>query len=158
MKEIKEKYLPIGTVVILKGATKRLMISGFCALDNSNKDKIWDYSGCMYPEGFINTNQICLFDHDQIEKIYHIGLSNDNEEKEFKKNLNIFMEELEKANKKLIEQENNKKKTSKNTTKKKKTETKKESKGKKLSSTTTKKTTNAKNGDSLKQTNTNRKK
>ena len=109
MKEIKEKYLPIGTVVILKGATKRLMISGFCALDNSNKDKIWDYSGCMYPEGFINTNQICLFDHDQIEKIYHIGLSNDNEEKEFKKNLNIFMEELEKANKKLIEEEKNNK-------------------------------------------------
>jgi len=139
MKEIKEKYLPIGSVVILKGATKRLMISGFCALDNSNKDKIWDYSGCMYPEGFLNSNQICLFDHDQIEKIYHIGLSNDNEEKEFKKSLNIFMEELEKANKKLIEQENNKKKASKNTTKKKKTETKKESKGKKLSSTTTKK-------------------
>ena len=25
----------------LKGATKRLMISGFCAIDNSNKDKIW---------------------------------------------------------------------------------------------------------------------
>ena len=41
MKELIEKYLPIGSVVILKGATKRLMISGFCAIDNSNKDKIW---------------------------------------------------------------------------------------------------------------------
>ena len=80
MKEIKEKYLPIGSVVILKGATKRLMISGFCALDNSNKDKIWDYSGCMYPEGFINTNQICLFDHDQIEKIFFQGFINEEQE------------------------------------------------------------------------------
>lgn len=131
MKEIKEKYLPIGTVVILKGATKRLMISGFCAIDNSNKDKIWDYSGCMYPEGFLTSNQICLFDHEQIEKIYHMGLSNDNEEKEFKENLNTFMLEFEKVNKEIIKKENNKKqetkkrKTTKKTTKDKKEETKK---------------------------------
>lgn len=131
MKEIKEKYLPIGTVVILKGATKRLMISGFCAIDNSNKDKIWDYSGCMYPEGFLTSDQICLFDHEQIEKIYHMGLSNDNEEKEFKENLNTFMLEFEKVNKEIIKKENNKKqetkkrKTTKKTTKDKKEETKK---------------------------------
>ena len=137
MKEIKEKYLPIGTVVILKGATKRLMISGFCAIDNSNKDKIWDYSGCMYPEGFLNSNQICLFDHDQIEKIYHIGLSNDNEEKEFKANLNIFMDEFEKANKDLKKQENSKKKVNKKETKSKKTNTTTKAK-------TSKKTTNTK--------------
>ena len=131
MKDIKEKYLPIGTVVILKGATKRLMISGFCAMDNSNKDKIWDYSGCMYPEGFLNSNQICLFDHQQIEKVYHMGLSNDDEEKEFKENLNTFMSEFEKVNKEIIKKENNKKqetkkrKTTKKTTKDKKEETKK---------------------------------
>ena len=33
MEEIGEKYLPIGTVVMLKGGTKRVMISGFCAID-----------------------------------------------------------------------------------------------------------------------------
>ena len=127
MKDIKEKYLPIGTVVILKGATKRLMISGFCAIDNSNKDKIWDYSGCIYPEGFLTSDQICLFDHDQIEKIYHIGLSNDEEEKEFKENLNTFMIEFEKINKETMKKEKDKDK---------KRETKKR--------TTTKKTTNDK--------------
>ena len=122
MKEIKEKYLPIGSVVILKGATKRLMISGFCAVDNIENKKIWDYSGCMYPEGFLDSNQICLFDHDQIEKIYHIGLSNDDEEKEFKANLNTFMVEFEKVNRELNEQENNKEK--KTTSKKKETASK----------------------------------
>ena len=137
MKDIKDKYLPIGSVVLLKGATKRLMISGFCAIDNSNKDKIWDYSGCMYPEGFLNSNQICLFDHDQIEKIYHIGLSNDNEEKEFKANLNIFMDEFEKANKDLKKQENSKKKVNQKETKSKKTNTTTKAK-------TSKKTTNTK--------------
>ncbi len=125
MKDIKEKYLPIGTVVILKGATKRLMISGFCAMDNSNKDKIWDYSGCMYPEGFLNSNQICLFDHQQIEKVYHMGLSNDDEEKEFKENLNTFMSEFEKANKQIIEEKSKKKNGTKKQPKVKKTETKK---------------------------------
>ena len=125
MKEIKEKYLPIGTVVILKGATKRLMISGFCAIDNSNKDKIWDYSGCMYPEGFLTSDQICLFDHEQIEKIYHIGLSNDEEEKEFKENLNTFMLEFEKANKQIIEEKSKKKNETKKQPKVKKTATKK---------------------------------
>ena len=146
MKEIKEKYLPIGTVVILKGATKRLMISGFCALDNSNKDKIWDYSGCMYPEGFLNSNQICLFDHDQIEKIYHIGLSNDSEEKEFKESLNIFMDEFERINKELEEQEINKEKTKKKTTKGQKTATtaKKKTTSKKKSTTSNKTKTSKK--------------
>ena len=33
---MKEKYLPIGTVVLLKGATKRLMITGYCSLVDTN--------------------------------------------------------------------------------------------------------------------------
>ena len=153
MKEIKEKYLPIGTVVILKGATKRLMIAGFCAIDNSNKEKIWDYSGCMYPEGFLNSDQICLFNHDQIEKVYHIGLSNDAEEKEFKKTLNIFMTEFEKINKKLKKQSDVKATKTKKT---KKVELKKETNGKKTS--TTKKTTSNKKGSTSKKAKTTKKK
>ena len=144
MKEIKEKYLPIGTVVILKGATKRLMIAGFCAIDNSNKEKIWDYSGCMYPEGFLTADQICLFNHDQIEKVYHIGLSNDAEEKEFKKTLNTFMNEFEKINQEMKKQVDIKE------TKKKKT--------KKTSTSTTKKTTSKKKETTSKKAKTTKKK
>ena len=84
-----EKYLPIGTVVLLKGAEKRVMITGFCAaeLKESEEAKIWDYSGCIYPEGFLNSDQICLFDHSQIVRIDHMGLIDD-EEKKFKTELN----------------------------------------------------------------------
>ena len=84
-----EKYLPIGTVVLLKGAEKRVMITGFCAaeLKESEEAKIWDYSGCIYPEGFLNSEQICLFDHSQIVRIDHMGLIYD-EEKTFKTELN----------------------------------------------------------------------
>jgi len=84
--EIGEKYLPIGTVVMLKGGSKRVMITGFCTIAQEQKDKLFDYSGCIYPEGFIESNQVCLFDHAQIEKVYHLGLI-DNEEREFKQKL-----------------------------------------------------------------------
>lgn len=88
------KYLPIGTVVLLKGATKKLMITGFCAIANNEEKKMYDYSGFIYPEGMINSNQVCLFDHTQIEKIYHFGLRNE-EEKEFKEKMKEALKEKE---------------------------------------------------------------
>ena len=97
MEKIEEKYLPIGTVVMLKGGTKRVMITGFCSIEENAKDKMWDYSGCLYPEGFLESNQTCLFDHDQIEQIYYLGLI-DEEEEEFKKQLKTLVATLE-ANK-----------------------------------------------------------
>ena len=122
MKEIKEKYLPIGTVVLLKNATKRIMITGFCSKERNNSNsKIYDYCGCLYPEGFITADKALLFDHSQIEKIYHIGLSNDDEEKKFKKNLKLAMEEYEKYNKTIDKDTTKKKKASDKTRNKKQT-------------------------------------
>ena len=80
------RFLPLGTVVLLKGAKKRLMITGFCSFDEEKKDKMYDYTGCLYPEGIITSKQMALFDHSQIEKIFYLGLR-DNEEIEFKKKL-----------------------------------------------------------------------
>ena len=91
MEENKEKYLPIGTVAMLSGGNKRVMITGFCAMEGGDSGKIWDYSGCMYPEGFLSSDQTCLFDHEQIEEIYHLGLV-DEEETEFKKKLKEIIE------------------------------------------------------------------
>lgn len=95
MESINEKYLPIGTIVMLKDGKKRAMIMGFCSSASENKEKIFDYSGCLYPEGFISSNQILLFDHLQIEKIYHVGLI-DEEEKTFKSKLNEIMKKINK--------------------------------------------------------------
>ena len=94
MNEIGEKYLPIGTVVMLKGGSKRVMIAGFCAMAEEAGDKVYDYSGCIYPEGFISSTQTCLFDHEQIEKVYFKGLV-DEEEVSFKKKLNLFINQLD---------------------------------------------------------------
>lgn len=81
-----EKYLPIGTVVLLKNATKRLMITGFASMSPETGDMIFDYSGCAYPEGFLNYNEVCVFNNEQIDKVIARGFS-DNEDIVFKKNL-----------------------------------------------------------------------
>ena len=87
---MQEKFLPVGTVVMLKGGTKRLMITGFCMLDKNNTKKMYDYCGCLYPEGMISSDQTALFDHEQIEKVYYVGLQ-DEEEKKFKTQLNELL-------------------------------------------------------------------
>ena len=87
------KYLPIGTVVLLKGGKKRVMIIGFCSMTEEQKGRIFDYSGCIYPEGLMASNQTCLFDHNQIEKIFYKGLVDD-EETEFKNKLNALINQL----------------------------------------------------------------
>lgn len=94
MNNIGEKYLPLGTVVLLEGGTKRVMITGFATASSDDPDLIYDYAGCMYPQGFVTSNQTVLFDHDQIQKIYHFGLI-DPEWVEFQDNLKKFLENLD---------------------------------------------------------------
>ena len=49
-KNMLEGLLPIGSVVLLKDASKRLMIIGVCRKDASGpEEKVWDYVGCYYP-------------------------------------------------------------------------------------------------------------
>lgn len=91
---MRDKYLPIGTIVLLKGGKKRAMITGFCSVAQENQEKIYDYSGCVYPEGYLSSNQVCLFDHDQIEKIFFVGYEDD-EEKIFKDKLNKIVASIE---------------------------------------------------------------
>lgn len=88
----RDKFLPIGTVVMLENGTKRVMITGFCVRKQEKSDDkdVWDYCGCMYPEGIIKSNQTCVFNHDQIKEIYHFGLEDD-EEKIFKARLKEFL-------------------------------------------------------------------
>ena len=79
---MKEKFLPIGTVVLLKEGTKRLMITGYCMAAPESSNTIFDYAGCLFPEGFILDQKVALFNHDEIDKIDHLGLE-DEEQREF---------------------------------------------------------------------------
>ena len=66
---MENKRLPIGTVLLLKESTKRIMVTGYYQRTRDS-DKLWDYAGCLFPEGFVAADKIFLFDDEQIEKVY----------------------------------------------------------------------------------------
>ena len=70
--------LPIGSVVLLKESTKRVMIYGRLQREN-NGTRIWDYIGCLFPEGNINPDHSYLFNNDQIESVFFVGCQDEEE-------------------------------------------------------------------------------
>jgi len=81
-----KRFLPIGSVVLLKGADKRIMIVGF-KQHEAETGKIWDYSACLYPEGVLNSDNLLLFNEDQVEMLFFIGFQ-DGEGLQFLEKLN----------------------------------------------------------------------
>ena len=64
--------LPAGTVVTLNGISKKVMIIGICqaGLDGIGHD----YSAVPWPEGFLSTDKIILFDDAQIQYVHYCGM------------------------------------------------------------------------------------
>ena len=90
-----EKYLPIGTIVILKTAKRKLMITGYLPVSTlDGKTEVYDYSGCLFPDGILNSDELGLFNHDQIEKVFYNGYVNE-ESSEYLNNMkNINKDEI----------------------------------------------------------------
>lgn len=70
------RVLPIGTVVLLQNAEKRLMIVGYQRKKAPDDGKVYDYCGCLYPEGFMTPSEAAVFDHSQIDRIIYMGFQN----------------------------------------------------------------------------------
>lgn len=73
-----EKYLPVGSVVLLRGGEKRIMIIGRAEREQAS-GRSWDYLACPYPEGFLGADNAYLCDHDQIERVFFIGFQDGEE-------------------------------------------------------------------------------
>lgn len=71
-----EKLLPIGSVVLLKEGTKKLMIIGVKPVTAEKPDEIYDYIGVLYPEGFLSNEYNFLFNHDNINDVVFVGYNN----------------------------------------------------------------------------------
>ena len=67
------KPLPLGSIVLLKGSEKRLMITGFLQ-KQADSETVWHYSGVLFPEGMQNSSNLFLFNEDQIEMVFFIGM------------------------------------------------------------------------------------
>ena len=67
-----KELLPIGSVVLLKNAVKRLMVYGVGQTDESENIE-YDYIGVMYPEGNMGDGSQYLFNHSDIDQIFFRG-------------------------------------------------------------------------------------
>lgn len=95
----KTNYLPLGSVVVLKGGVKKLMIiSRGLAVKLNGEEQFFDYGGVQYPEGLVG-EQIAYFNHDGIVKTVYEGYSDD-DDKMMVEAINEFREErgLKKGN------------------------------------------------------------
>lgn len=91
-KTIKE-ILPLGSIVTLKGGTKKIMVCGRIQ-EEKKSGKLFDYSACYYPEGILDPTELFLFQHEDVDTIYFVGMQ---EADEFA--FRLFMEEkLKKMN------------------------------------------------------------
>lgn len=71
-------YLPIGSIVLLKGGTKKVMICGRIQ-EHIEQHKIYDYCACLYPEGILDPEQMYLFQDEDIDKVFFIGMQDEEE-------------------------------------------------------------------------------
>ncbi len=84
---MKDKFLPVGSVVLLKEATRPIVIIGYMIVED-NSDKIWDYLGCAYPIGVVDSSKNLLFQREQIDNVLFTGYQDEEGKK--------FIEDIEK--------------------------------------------------------------
>lgn len=70
--------LPNGSIILLKGETKRLMTYGR-KQKLQGSDQVYDYLGCLYPEGYIDPALSYVFNHDDIETVVFQGFMDEEE-------------------------------------------------------------------------------
>lgn len=68
--------LPIGSVVLLKGGVKKLVVMGIKQASVDSPDEEYDYMGVLYPEGYLGEDTMYLFNHTDINDIIFKGYSN----------------------------------------------------------------------------------
>ncbi len=73
-----EMFLPVGSVVSLKDGSKRLAVVGRC-LRQPGSDEIHDYAAVLFPEGMIDSSKVWLFDEEDIERVWFVGMQDEEE-------------------------------------------------------------------------------
>ena len=73
-------FLPLGSIVLLKGGTRKVMIIAR-GLNVKREDETYffDYGGVLYPDG-LTGDQMVYFNHDGIVKVYFHGYSDDEDD------------------------------------------------------------------------------
>lgn len=84
---MKNRFLPIGSIVKLKNGQKEVMVTSYCIFPTGKEikngqevepeRKMYEYGGCIYPEGIIESNTSLAWNHSDIEEIIFEGYENE---------------------------------------------------------------------------------
>lgn len=66
-----KKSLPVGSIVILN-SNRRIMICGKNGREKGG-NKIYDYVGCDYPQGYLSEDMEIMFNSSSIQEIVSLG-------------------------------------------------------------------------------------
>ena len=88
-----KNLLPVGSVVLLKNATKKLMIIGILQV-KPDEEKLYDYLAVPFPEGYMGESNNFLFCHEDINDIVFMGYENP-ERAEFINVMGILYDKLQ---------------------------------------------------------------
>jgi len=97
MEQENMEFLPLGSIVQLKGVVKKIMIiaRGAFAVVKGEK-RYFDYGACTYPEGVIG-DALLYFQHKDIQKVVYRGYEDEDEklmQENIKNNLSVLQEQL----------------------------------------------------------------
>lgn len=73
------ELLPIGSVVLLKDAKKKIVIMGIMQMKQmeTGDTVVYEYMGVPYPEGYLGQETGLLFNHQDIKEIVFKGYINE---------------------------------------------------------------------------------
>lgn len=77
-----EELLPIGSVVLLKNAQKKIVIMGLLQTKHTENGRniTYDYMGVPYPEGYMGRETGLLFNHENVQEVVFTGFVNEERE------------------------------------------------------------------------------
>ena len=101
-------YLPLGSVVVIKGGYKKFVIVGRGLMVNINGgQKYFDYAACEYPEGIIG-DRVMYFQHKDINKVIFEGYKDEENELVVQAINDIYTDnKIERADTKTVNMEMN---------------------------------------------------
>lgn len=84
------EFLPLGSIVLLKGGTSKLIIvARGLQVKYDGEDKFFDYGAAIYPKG-IDGDRLAYFNADAIAKVIFHGYADD-DDKTIVENINRFI-------------------------------------------------------------------
>ncbi|MFR9271948.1 MAG: DUF4176 domain-containing protein [Clostridia bacterium] len=78
---IGERYLPLGSIVVVKGSAKKVLIIGRAVIGTMHgESRYFDYVGCTYPEGLVG-DAVLYVNHTDLDEVIQRGYEDEEEER-----------------------------------------------------------------------------